>query len=65
MLIMPVSHLVGLVDVVTVQGAEQMLQTGNVVVINGVDDGFHHEGVLLILDGWETKLVFTRGSNPV
>lgn len=51
-----VSHLVGLVDVVAVQGAEQVLQPGDVVVINGVDDGLHHKGVLLILDGWERQL---------
>lgn len=41
-----------------------MLQTGNVVVINGVDDGFHHKGVFLVLHGWERKFLFTAVSNP-
>lgn len=53
-----VSHLVGLVDVVAVQGAEQMLQAGHVVVVDGVDDGLHHEGVFLILNRWEQQLLF-------
>lgn len=46
-------HLVGLVNVVAVQGAEQVLQTGHVVVVYGVDDGLHHEGVFLVLGGRE------------
>lgn len=46
-----VSYLVGLVDIVTVQGAEQMLQTGHVVVIYGMNDGLHHKGVFFILKG--------------
>lgn len=50
------AHLVGLVDVVAVQGAEQMRQTGHVVIVYGVDDSLHHEGVLLILDSWRRPL---------
>lgn len=34
-----------------------MLQTGHVVIVYGVDDGLHHKGVLLVLDGWERKLL--------
>lgn len=51
-------HLVGLVDVVTVQGAKQMLQTRNIVIVYGMDDGLHHKRVFLILDGWERQLLF-------
>lgn len=43
------THLVGLVDVVAVEGAEQVRQAGHVVIVDGVDDGLHHKGVFLIL----------------
>jgi hypothetical protein len=43
------SDLVGLVDVIAGQGAQEMLQAGYVVIIDGMDDGFHHKGVFLIL----------------
>lgn len=45
-----VRHLVGLVHIVVVQRAEEMLQTRHVVVIYGVDDGLHHKGVFLVLN---------------
>lgn len=35
-----------------------MLQAGHVVVVYGVDDGLHHEGVFLVLDRWERQLLF-------
>ncbi len=62
MLFACVGHLVGLVDVVTIQGAEQMLQTGHVVVVYGMDDGLHHKGVFLILRVGKivTLLLFTE-----
>lgn len=44
------THLVGLVDIVAVEGAQQVRQAGNVVVVDGVDDGLHHKGVFLILE---------------
>lgn len=49
-------HLVGLVHIVVVQRAEEMLQTRHVVVIYGVDDGLHHKGVFLVLNRRETRL---------
>lgn len=47
---MSVRDLVGLVHIVVVQRAEEMLQTRHVVVIYGVDDGLHHKGVFLVLN---------------
>lgn len=29
-----------------------MRETGDVVIIYGMDDGLHHKGVFLILDEW-------------
>lgn len=53
---MSVRHLVGLVHIVVVQRAEEMLQTRHIVVIYGVDDGLHHKGVFLVLNRRETRL---------
>lgn len=58
-----IRHLVGLVDVVAVQRAEQMLQAGHVVIVDGVDDGLHHKGVFLILVLWRQKKVSFHLSN--
>lgn len=44
------THLVGLVNIVAVEGAQQVRQAGHVVVVDGVDDGLHHKGVFLILE---------------
>lgn len=42
-----------------------MRQTGHIVVVYGVDDGLHHEGVFLILDGWVTQLLFCYSQNDL
>lgn len=43
------SYLVGLVNIIVGQGAQKVLQAWDVVIIDGMDDGFHHEGVFFIL----------------
>lgn len=44
-----ISHLIGMVDVVACQRTQEMLQTRHIVVVDGVDDGLHHEWVFFIL----------------
>lgn len=44
------SDLVGLVNVIVGQGAQEVLQAWDVVIVDGVDDSFHHKGVFLILE---------------
>lgn len=43
------TDLVGLVNVIAGQRAQKVLQAWDVVVIDGMDDGFHHKGVFLVL----------------
>lgn len=40
--------LVGLVNVVVGQGAQEVLQAWDIVIVDGMDDSFHHKGVFLI-----------------
>ena len=42
--------LIGLIHVIVGQGAQEVLQAGDVVIVDGVDDCFHHKGVFLVLD---------------
>lgn len=59
------AHLVGLVDVVAVEGAQQVRQAGHVVVVDGVDDGLHHKGVFLILEQSNTTSPGGGDSGPL
>lgn len=43
------SDLVGLIHIIAGQRAQKVLQAWDIVIVDGMDDGFHHEGVLLIL----------------
>lgn len=43
------TDLVGLVNVIAGQRAQKVLQAWDVVIIDGMDDGFHHKGVFLVL----------------
>lgn len=50
------TDLVGLVNVIAGQRAQKVLQAWDVVIIDGMDDGFHHKGVFLVLRetrGWK------------
>ena len=44
------SDLVGLVNIIVGQGAQEVLQAWDIVIVDGMDDSFHHEGVFLILE---------------
>lgn len=44
------SDLVGLVNVVVGQGAQEVLQAWDIVIVDGMDDSFHHKGVFLVLE---------------
>lgn len=37
-----------------------MLQAWDVVIIDSVDDGFHHKGVFLILERDSKEIIMTR-----
>lgn len=54
-----VSDLVGLVNIIVGQRAQEVLQAWDIVIVDGVDDGFHHKGVFLILEKDSQEIVTT------
>lgn len=52
-----VSDLVGLINIIVGQRAQEVLEAWDIVIVDGVDDGFHHKGVFLILERDSKEIV--------